>query len=197
MLSHQFMAHDNLKEYREKRKGGNSGEPDGTRNTDNRKNVFSFQEHAASTHHYDFRLACDGVLKSWSVPKGPSTDPRDKRLAIQTEDHPMDYLDFEGTIPEGNYGAGNVLLWDMGTYDLPENTDQDALSESIDKGHFKVILHGKKVQGGYAMTRIDEEKNHWLLVKRDDEEADARRNPVSTEPESVKSEKTIKDMDNE
>ncbi len=188
---------EKLKEYHEKRKSGKSGEPMGDKSSDVADNAFSFQKHDASTLHYDFRLACEGVLKSWSVPKGPSTDPEEKRLAIQTEDHPMDYIDFEGVIPEGEYGAGTVLLWEKGIYEFIPNKEGQSLSEAIDSGHFKVRLDGEKISGAWAMTRINEDKKEWLLVKMDDDEADARRNPVSTEPKSVKSHKTIEEIADE
>lgn len=185
---------DHLKKYREKRDFDQTDEPEGKREKKS-ENRFSVQKHSASNLHYDFRLEHDGVLKSWAIPKGPSTDPRDKRLAVQTEDHPVDYIDFEGTIPEGEYGAGKVLLWDQGTYENITEKDGELrdIGESLKEGHLLIKLKGKKLSGGYAFNRMDEKK--WLLVKTDDEEADARRNPVSTEPESVKSGKTIKDIE--
>ncbi len=185
---------DKLREYKDKRKSGKSSEPTGKEGSKVPGNAFSFQKHDASTLHYDFRLVCDGVLKSWAVPKGPSTDPSEKRLAVQTEDHPLDYLAYEGVIPEGEYGAGTVLLWDKGTYDYLGKEDDPPLSRAIEKGHFKIFLKGEKIRGGYAMTRMNSDKQEWLLVKMDDEEADARRNPVSTEPRSVKSQKKIDEI---
>lgn len=153
------------------------------------------QQHAASSMHYDFRLEVDGVLKSWAVPKGPSMDPREKRLAVATDDHELDYADFEGVIPEDEYGAGEVLLWDRGRYrNLREGI---SIEESLDDGLVEVRLDGEKLQGGYALTVMDEDKGHWLLVKMDDEHADARRNPVSTEPESVASGRTIDEIGEE
>ena len=162
------------------------------------------QEHAASTHHFDFRLEVDGVLKSWAVPKGPSTDPREKRLAIPTEDHPLDYIDFEGVIPEGQYGAGTVIVWDRGTYrNLTEDEagQEKPMERAIEDGHASFWLDGEKISGGYSLTRIDgpatrrsDDEERWLLVKMDDQEADARRNPVSTQPESVKTGRTMKEV---
>ncbi len=149
---------------------------------------FVIQKHDASTLHYDVRLEVDGVLKSWVVPKGPSTDPGEKRLALPTEDHPLDYADFEGVIPEGEYGAGTVLVWDTGPYEnITEKEDGlRPMAEAIEDGHVLVRLHGEKLQGGYAFQRTGSgEDARWLLVKMDDEAADARRNPVSTEPLSV------------
>ncbi len=162
---------------------------------------FVIQEHQASTHHFDFRLEVDGVLKSWAVPKGPSTDPRDKRLAVPTEDHPMDYAGFEGVIPEDEYGGGAVIVWDHGTYrNLKTDDDGDPvpMADQLRSGHATFWLEGQKVPGGYALTRVatgDDER--WLLVKMDDEEADARRNPVSTEPESVISGRTVEEVASE
>jgi DNA ligase D-like protein (predicted 3'-phosphoesterase) len=128
------------------------------------------------------------VLVSWAVPKGPSTDPRVKRLALHTEDHPLEYADFEGVIPADEYGGGTVLVWDRGTYrNLREDKDDGAadMSDSIDDGRVEVWLEGEKIRGGYALIRTDDRR--WLLVKMDDEGADARRRPTSTQPESVAS----------
>jgi DNA ligase D-like protein (predicted 3'-phosphoesterase) len=152
------------------------------------------QKHDASTLHYDFRIEVDGVLKSWAVPKGPSTDPREKRLALPTEDHPLDYADFEGVIPEDQYGGGTVLVWDTGPYDNITEKDGKTVpaDKALDRGHLLVRLHGKKLQGGYALQRTGTgKKSRWLLVKMKDDDADARRNPVSTEPKSVLSGRTL------
>jgi len=153
--------------------------------------VFVVQEHDASTHHYDFRLEVDGVLVSWSVPKGPSTDPREKRLAVPTEDHPMEYAEFEGTIPQGEYGGGSVIVWDAGTYRPLTERDGRAvdMGEALRDGHVSVWLEGRKLTGGWALTRTG---TNWILVKRRDDRADARRNPVSSQPESVLSEHTVR-----
>ncbi|WP_168012577.1 DNA polymerase ligase N-terminal domain-containing protein [Halomonas salinarum] len=155
--------------------------------------IFVIQQHDASTLHYDFRLEVEGVLKSWAVPKGPSTDPRDKRLAIPTADHPLAYADFEGVIPAGQYGAGSVLIWDRGHYrNLQESEDAPSIAEQLADGHATIWLEGHKLRGGYALihTRLEKGKD-WLLVKIDDAAADARRNPVSTEPASVVSGRTL------
>ncbi|MCX2743243.1 DNA ligase [Mangrovivirga sp. M17] len=187
---------DDLKNYKEKRNTKKSGEPEAKKSKSD-KNRFSFQKHDAQNLHYDFRLECDGVLKSWAIPKGPSTDTSEKRLAIRTEDHPVDYIHFEGKIPEGEYGAGPVLLWDKGTYkNITEKDDEiKDLKKAIEDGHFMVDLDGEKIKGGYAFTRTDKDEGQWLMVKMDDDKADARRNPTSTEPESVKSGKKIEDID--
>ncbi len=153
--------------------------------------MFVIQKHAATSLHYDFRLEVDGVLASWAVPKGPSTDPREKRLAMEVEDHPLSYGDFEGVIGPG-YGAGAVIVWDTGEY---ENLRDEPMKEGIDKGHISFALNGHKLQGGWSLRRTKGgKKPQWLLVKRRDEHADARRNPVSTQPESVLSGKTIEDL---
>jgi DNA ligase D-like protein (predicted 3'-phosphoesterase) len=186
-----------IEEYNKKRESGKSPEPKGKKGGDGNGLRFCFQKHDASSLHYDFRVEADGVLKSWSVPKGPSTDPSDKRLAIRTEDHPVDYIDFEGVIPEGEYGAGTVLLWDLGTYENITEKEGEIkdLAKAVEDGHFLVSLKGEKIEGGYAMTRTDKKKGQWILVKMDDDKADARRNPVSTEPESVKSGKDIDEIE--
>jgi DNA ligase D-like protein (predicted 3'-phosphoesterase) len=179
---------DSLREYRRKRDLSRSKEPSGRRRRSQEGPVFVVQKHDASTLHYDFRLEADGVLKSWSVPKGPSTDPRDKRMAVPTEDHPLEYAGFEGVIPEGEYGAGSVIVWDTGTYEnLSDDKDGGRIevAEALEHGHVTFRLHGQKLQGGYSLTRMRE--NAWLLVKTRDDDADARRNPVSTQPESLSS----------
>ena len=155
--------------------------------------MFVIHKHAASSLHYDFRLEVDGVLASWAVPKGPSTDPRDKRLAMQVEHHPLGYGDFEGVIGPG-YGAGAVIVWDTGSYD---NLHRDeSMAQGLERGHLSFWLHGHKLDGGYSLRRTrDGDKPQWLLVKRRDEGADARRNPVATQPESVLSGRTIEDLD--
>lgn len=148
---------------------------------------FVIQKHDARTLHYDLRLAVEGILKSWAVPKGPSTDPRERRLAVPTDDHPLEYADFEGVIPEGEYGAGTVLVWDRGPYRnlMAEQDAPQTMVESIENGHVEVWLEGEKLRGGYALIRMERDADRWLLTKMDDEAADARRNPVSTQPESV------------
>jgi DNA ligase D-like protein (predicted 3'-phosphoesterase) len=186
-----------LKAYRDKRDFRRTPEPSGGRRRRGNRPRFVIQKHDASTLHYDFRLEVGGVLKSWAVPKGPSTNPRDKRLAMPTEDHPLDYADFEGVIPEGQYGAGTVLVWDAGTYgNITEKDGQEVpVERAIEDGHLAVWLEGKKLKGGYALTEIGKGKSRrWLLVKMDDEGADARRNPVSSQPESVLSGRTIEEV---
>jgi len=184
---------DSLEPYRSKRDFNKTREPaPGSSNRgDGRR--FVIQKHDASNLHYDFRLAFDGVLKSWAVPKGPSTDPRQKRLAIRTEDHPLEYGNFEGVIPEGEYGGGTVLVWDSGTYrNLRADKDSLDMPGSLRGGLIEVWLEGEKLRGGYALKRIEGGKtSQWLLIKMDDDEADARRNPVSTQQRSVKTGRTL------
>ena len=142
---------DPLQRYREKRNFKVTPEPsDKARRTATAKATFVVQKHDATRLHYDFRLEAEGVLKSWAIPKGPSTDPKDKRLAMPTEDHPMAYGSFEGVIPEGEYGAGPVLVWDSGTY---ENLSELPVPESLRKGHLKFRLNGWKLKGAFALTR--------------------------------------------
>ena len=158
--------------------------------------IFVIQKHAARHLHYDFRLEVDGVLKSWAIPKGPSTNPQDKRLAVPTEDHPLSYAGFEGVIPEGEYGGGTVLVWDTGIYrNLTEKKGEAIpMGQAVAHGHVKVWLEGSKLKGGYALTRFKTGKDEsWLLVKADDDEADPRRNPVADEPQSVLTGRTIEE----
>jgi DNA ligase D-like protein (predicted 3'-phosphoesterase) len=148
--------------------------------------------------HYDFRLEIDGVLKSWAVPKGLSTDPKDKRLAVQTEDHPMEYADFEGTIPEGEYGAGAVIVWDRGTYSTANDGEPVSMAEAIDKGRATIWLDGQKLKGAYALVRTGKPGDtNWLIIKKKDEHANRRHNPVNTQPQSVLTGRTVKQVGRE
>ncbi|HYU39594.1 MAG TPA: DNA polymerase ligase N-terminal domain-containing protein [Acidimicrobiia bacterium] len=186
------MAADKLREYHRKRDFKKTPEPRGRSARRSRQPRFVVQEHAARSHHYDFRLEVDGVLKSWAVPKGPSTNPKEKRLATQTEDHPLDYIDFEGIIPPGEYGAGTVIVWDIGTYRNLTDDGNTPIEEGLKKGHIRVFLEGKKLRGTWALTRFRD--NQWLLVKTKDDKADARRNLVKSRPESVKSGRTLEEV---
>jgi DNA ligase D-like protein (predicted 3'-phosphoesterase) len=190
---------DKLKTYRRKRDFSRTPEPKGGRGSDGPP-MFVIQKHGARALHYDLRLEIGGVLVSWAVPKGPSTDPRVKRLAVRTEDHPMDYADFEGVIPEGEYGGGAMIVWDTGNY---ANAGELDLPAAVKKGHLKIALNGEKIKGGYSLLRTGApsrasgrggDKEHWLLVKMRDEYADARRNPVNSQPESVKSGRTLEQL---
>lgn len=192
---------DKLREYKNKRDFKKTTEPRGGKKGSSDKPRFVIQKHDASNLHYDFRLEIEGVMKSWAIPKGPSTDPSDKRMAVNTEDHPLEYADFEGVIPEDQYGAGTVIVWDGGTYDnLRKDKDDDSLSmqDSFDDGKVEVWLHGKKLSGGYVLIKTGgKDDDKWLFKKMKDDEADARRNPVKTEPKSILSDKTIEEMEEE
>ena len=163
-----------LAAYKKKRSFGKTPEPKGViRKKRGTMLHFVVQKHDASHLHYDFRLELDGVLKSWAVPKGPSMNPADKRLAMETEDHPMDYIDFEGEIPEGNYGAGDVIVWDTGVYTSLETTDAEVgrkkLKSGYRKGEMKFVLLGKKLKGGFVLIKLRKaESNAWLLIKEKD-----------------------------
>jgi bifunctional non-homologous end joining protein LigD len=160
-----------LTEYHQTRRFGQTPKPKGRVRQGRSPLRFVVQHHAASRLHYDFRLELDGVLVSWAVPKGPSLDPKDKRLAIKVEDHPLEYGEFEGTIPAGNYGAGTVVIWDRGTYTATGEADparaQERLREGLAKGRLDLVLAGEKLQGGFQLirTRAGKEKNAWILIK--------------------------------
>jgi DNA ligase D-like protein (predicted 3'-phosphoesterase) len=193
------MDRDALGRYRSKRDFAATPEPKGRRARGPRQARFVIQKHDATALHYDFRLEAGGVLKSWAVPKGPSTNPRDKRLAMPTEDHPVDYATFEGLIPEGEYGAGPVIVWDQGTYRnlTIRDGDEVPVSQALEDGHLKFWLDGEKLTGGYSLRRTTigrDRREKWLLVKLSDEAADARRNPVSSQPRSVLSGRTIQEV---
>jgi DNA ligase D-like protein (predicted 3'-phosphoesterase) len=168
-----------------------------TSQEDERSPRFVVQRHDASTLHFDFRLEIDGALVSWSIPKGPSMDPREKRLAIRTEDHSLDYLAFEGRIRDG-YGAGTVIVWDVGIYHNRTKRGGAAVppAEAVEDGHLSFWLEGTKIRGGFALTRVGSPggREHWLLVKRRDEAADRRRKPTSTQLESVLTGRTNDDL---
>ncbi len=187
-----------LKEYQKKRDFKLTPEPKKSKPGKKYKNIFVVQKHDATNLHYDFRIEIDGVLVSWAVPKGPSTDPQEKRLAIRTENHPLKYANFEGIIPENQYGAGTVIVWDQGKY---QNQRDIKMSKALlNEGKIEIWLKGKKIQGGYNLIKTGKNKQgkeQWLLMKTADEKADARRNPTSTEPKSVKSNKTIKQIKKE
>ena len=150
---------------------------------------FVIQQHHATSMHYDFRLEVAEAFRSWAVPKGPSMDPRDKRLAMAVDDHALSWGDFEGVIPKGEYGAGPVIVWDRGTY---ENLRDEPMEEALAAGHASFRLHGEKLHGGWSLRQI--EGRRWLLVKRRDDEADGP-DPVAERPESVVSGRTIEELD--
>lgn len=185
---------DSLIDYRRKRNFRATPEPAGARPKKARGAPrFVVQKHRASHLHYDFRLEAAGVLKSWAVPKGPSLDPDDKRLAMRVEDHPLEYYDFEGVIPEGNYGAGSVIVWDWGTYRLAEGDDE---ARQIESGKIKFVMRGKKLNGLFTLVKMrgkNAENNAWLLVKDRDEGAQAGWS-ADEHDASVKSGRTLDEV---
>jgi len=162
-----------LSRYRKKRDFSTSPEPKGTSKKRGNRLIFVVQKHRASHLHYDLRLEMGGVLKSWAIPRGPSLNPKDRRLCIRVEDHPYDYKDFEGNIPAGNYGAGDVIIWDRGTYEGANQESEESLLEMLRKGSFSLILNGKKLAGGFSLIRM-RRPNQWLLVKKRDEFASSK-----------------------
>jgi DNA ligase D-like protein (predicted 3'-phosphoesterase) len=185
-----------LSEYRRKRSSGRSPAPRGRQPRRHRGNTsgprFVIQHHAARSDHYDLRLEIDGVLVSWAIPGGPSVNPKDRRMARRTQDHPLEYATFDGTIPEGEHAAGPVIVWDHGVY---ANRTEHEMATCLGRGHLSFRLDGEKLHGGYALTRIREGKDEtWLLMKRRDDDADARRNPVQSQPESVPSGRTLDEL---
>lgn len=207
-------AADQLKEYQRKRDFEKTAEPSGAtarkqaasraranaRTKDELR--FVIQKHDASRLHYDLRLQMDGVMKSWAVPKGPSADPSVKRLAMQVEDHPIEYNTFEGTIPAGEYGGGTVMLWDNGTYEIENAITDDqnsAAHDEYERGELKLNFHGKRIKGSYALVRTkgmggSSSKPSWLLIKHRDSEARPEGDSSLTE-KYVKSVTTNRTMD--
>lgn len=185
---------DPLKKYREKRDFRSSPEPKGKgKRKHSKRRRYAIQKHDASHLHYDLRLEHDGVLKSWALPKGPSLIPSEKRLAIRTEDHPLDYAGFEGVIPKG-YGAGTVLLWDRGTW-----TPEGGVDEALKKGELKFTLDGERLKGGFALVRFktDDGKENWLLIKERDRRAARTTEATEKWTTSVKSGRTLKAVSKE
>jgi bifunctional non-homologous end joining protein LigD len=189
-----------LAEYRKKRdfsrtpepEGGSAGSPRGDR-------TFVIQKHAATRLHYDFRLELEGTLKSWAVPKGPSLDPSVKRLAVQVEDHPIEYNAFEGTIPQGEYGGGTVMIWDRGTYRYAgDNPDPiEGLRQGLRKGDFKFFLQGKRLKGSWVLVRTrrgDPRRPQWLLIKHRDEFAEPGSDVVAKHQTSVVTRRTMEEI---
>jgi len=189
-----------LTKYKEKRHFDETPEPSGKKKSTKRGALkFVIQKHAASHLHYDFRLEMDGVLKSWAIPKGPSLNPEDKRLAMAVEDHPYDYKDFEGIIPEGNYGAGTVIVWDEGTYepldheDKPIKEQEKILLSEFYKGDLKIVLHGKKLKGAFALVQMKSRgENAWLLIKKKDEFVEKK--DITEDDKSVKSGRRLEEI---
>ena len=186
-----------LSEYKKKRNFKSTKEPLAEIKKSGNELIFVVQKHAARNLHYDFRLEFDGVLKSWAVPKGPSLNPEDKRLAIMVEDHPFSYKDFEGEIPKGNYGAGHVIVWDAGTYAYPEASDSDDsytnLKAGFAKGHLALQLKGEKLKGEFDLVKLKgKEGNAWLLIKKGDEYAS--KQDVLEKDKSVLSDMILEDL---
>jgi len=191
-----------LDEYNRKRDFGRTAEPPGQVKATAGGDLFVIQKHAASRLHYDFRLELDGVLLSWSVPKGPSLDPAQKRLAVAVEDHPLDYAMFEGIIPKGEYGGGTVLLWDRGTW-APQLDHGEARAQ-LAKGNLKFLLKGEKVRGGYALVKIRDRRaprgrddgRNWLLIKERDAEVrpEAEYDVTAARAESVATGRSLEEI---
>lgn len=190
---------DKLKKYNDKRDFNATPEPYSSDKTSSDRPRFTVQKHKASRLHYDLRMEVDGVLKSWAIPKGPSTDYTQKRLAVPTEDHPIDYIDFEGTIPPGNYGAGTVIVWDTGTYrNLKEKEGQEIpMERTIEDGHVEIYLEGEKLKGTYALIHTGRHgKKFWLFFKMKELNRDTSDILVER-PESVLTGRTIEDIEEE
>ncbi|AOS63274.1 DNA polymerase ligase N-terminal domain-containing protein [Actinoalloteichus hymeniacidonis] len=179
---------DQLTAYRSKRRPEVSGEPTG--GTPREKQTFVIQRHDSRRLHFDLRLEIGGVLVSWAVPRGPSQDPSEKRLAVRTEDHPLDYARFEGVIPGGEYGAGRVVVWDIGTYQNISHDRHDepvSIEEALERGHIGFWLHGTRLTGPFALTKTPTSgrQEPWLLVKARGVGTDRRAHPALTSTESV------------
>jgi bifunctional non-homologous end joining protein LigD len=191
---------DLLKKYKQMRDFGDTPEPSGRTKNLATGPIFVIQKHQASHLHYDFRLEMEGVLKSWAVPKGPSYDPAVRRLAMMTEDHPYDYAAFEGVIPAGNYGAGNVIIWDQGRWEFVEPGDDPVAA--LKSGKLTFRMYGKKMFGEWALVKIrgksgSDKGNEWLLLKHRDEFANEQIDVTKIAPRSVVSNRTVEEVDPE
>jgi bifunctional non-homologous end joining protein LigD len=188
-----------LTEYRRKRNFEKTAEPEGgtTRGGSKRRLRFVIQKHAASHLHFDLRLELDGVMKSWAVPKGPSYDPSVKRLAMEVEDHPIEYNSFEGTIPKGQYGGGTVMLWDRGTYSAENGGGAGAVRDGYERGDLKVVFNGKRMLGSWVLVRTrrdDRGRAQWLLIKHRDEVATDEIDVVAEAMTSVTTGRTMDEI---
>ena len=185
-----------LVEYNRKRDFSRTQEPEGTVPARSTKALeFVIQKHAASHLHYDLRLELDGVMKSWAVPKGPSTDPRVRRLAMEVEDHPISYNEFEGTIPAGEYGGGTVMLWDRGTYTAEDGGGVESLRRGYEKGDLKITLAGKRLRGSWVLVRMNRPgRPQWLMIKHRDGAADAVRDITAEFTTSVVSRRSMESI---
>jgi len=188
------VANKRLAKYRAKRDFTQTSEPSGRAKVRPLTHPrFIVQKHAATRLHYDLRLELDGVFKSWAVTRGPSLDPHDKRLAVEVEDHPLDYGDFEGTIPKGQYGGGTVQLWDRGYW------EGDHPHQSLQKGELKFTLYGEKLRGGWVLVRMRDhnrgKRKNWLLIKRSDDEArPGNANTILAQDRSAASGRSMKEI---
>ena len=184
-----------LEEYNRKRDFTKTREPAGKVSTKSGGGRFVIQKHDATRMHFDLRLEIDGVYKSWAVPKGPSLNPANKRLAVEVEDHPLSYGTFEGTIPEGEYGGGTVMLWDRGTFECDEPP-----AKVLEDGNMKITFHGERMKGKWALIlmhtkREDDEKRNWLLIKeKDDAVSTAKKDITDQYMTSVKSSRSMDDL---
>ena len=187
-----------LAEYKRKRNFRKTAEPPGKLAGRSRRGLrFVIQKHAASHLHYDLRLELDGVMKSWAVPKGPSYDPRTRRLAMEVEDHPIEYNKFEGTIPQGEYGGGTVMLWDRGTYEPESGGGEDAVREGYERGDLKIVMRGKRMFGGWVLVRMRRDaagRAQWLLIKHRDEYANDEVEVTSVVKTSVATGRTMEQI---
>jgi bifunctional non-homologous end joining protein LigD len=190
-----------LGEYRRKRDFNRTREPLGGKREKSARLAYVIQKHAASRLHYDLRLELDGVMKSWAVPKGPSLDPAVKRLAIHVEDHPIEYNQFEGTIPAGEYGGGTVMIWDYGSYTSAGDEDDPkaALRAGYRKGDFKFVLRGKRLKGSWVLVRTKgrgerSRQRQWLLIKHRDETADPDIDPTEAYQTSARTGRTMDEI---
>jgi bifunctional non-homologous end joining protein LigD len=182
------MSAARLREYERKRDFAKTSEPKPKRVPTRGPLKFVVQKHRASALHYDFRLEAAGTLRSWAVPKGPSLDPKQRRLAMEVEDHPLEYASFEGIIPEGEYGGGTVMIWDEGLWAPMEDVDP---AKTLDSGEIRFVLDGKKLKGSFTLVRTGDRK--WLLMKRKDEYANAR-DIAAEEPRSVRTKRLLADI---
>jgi bifunctional non-homologous end joining protein LigD len=186
---------DPLKDYKDKRDFGETFEPEGIVGESGELPVFVIQKHDARNLHYDLRLESDGVMKSWAVPKGPSMDPKVRRLAVPTEDHSMSYNDFEGVIPEGIYGAGTVIVWDRGTFQNSKG-EGVSFSDNLEEGHATILLSGEKLWGKFALIRTKRggKRLQWLFFKMKDEYAEPGSDVLSDKPNSVKTGRSLAEV---
>lgn len=189
-----------LKDYKTKRNFNETPEPKPKlSNRQASESIFVIQKHSASHLHYDLRLELNGVLKSWAIPKGPSLNPADKRLAIMVEDHPFDYRNFEGIIPKGNYGAGAVIIWDEGVYSAigakDKKESEKMISKGLEKGHLKLAFYGNKIKGEFALIKThtsDKEDRAWLFIKKSDEFSS--EDDVTSLNRSIRTKRSIEDV---